>query len=354
MSMNFETLKGVVRSSYDRILLFTVLVGLLFSVGWLIVRLGEAKNDLKSQPWAIAEKQQKETKKLDLAFLEDAISKLGDSNDVRAVNHPAMMVAAIRVSCVKCKKPILFDAKTCSFCGQAQPEDPKIAIVVVDTDNDGVPDEWEKKYNFNPNNPADANSDPDDDCFTNLEEFQCQTNPRDKEDAPPLALKLRLVKVTITPLNLVLTSLNRVGSNDFFTIKNKTTQQDYFIKLGDKVEGYEIVSFEKKYNDIIRGGMPFKEDVSVVVMKKETRTLKLVMGKDVNQEEIVAELKFIPEEKNYFVKISDVMNLKGYKHNVIDIKREFVVICDDKSSKTFRVKKDTVEPAVEAADAKTQ
>ena len=352
MSMNIETLKSMLRSNYDRIALFAVLVGLLFSVGWLIVRLGEAKNDLIVRSWADAEKQQKSAKALDLTFLEDAIRKLGDSNDVRALDYPAMMVSAVRVACVKCQKPILFDATTCPFCGQLQPEDPKLPTLVVDTDGDKMPDEWEKKYNLNPNSSADANADPDGDFFTNLEEFELQTHPLDKADAPPLALKLRLVKVTITPLNLVFTSINRVGTNVHFTIKNKTTQQDYFVKLGGKVEGYVVTSFEEKYNEIERNGMKIRENISVVIMKKDTRTLKLVMGKDVNQDEIIADLKFIPDDSAYSVKINDVLNLKGHKYNVIDIKREFIVICDEKSSKTFQVKKDSVEPAVGAKDAK--
>jgi hypothetical protein len=40
-----------------------------------------------------------------------------------------------------------------------------------DTDKDGMPDEWEKKYGLDPNDPSDANIDSDGDNFTNLEEY---------------------------------------------------------------------------------------------------------------------------------------------------------------------------------------
>ena len=40
-----------------------------------------------------------------------------------------------------------------------------------DSDNDGMPDEWETKHGLNPNNAADACSDRDKDGYTNIEEF---------------------------------------------------------------------------------------------------------------------------------------------------------------------------------------
>ena len=46
-----------------------------------------------------------------------------------------------------------------------------------DTDNDGMPDWWEKKYGLNPEDPSDAEGDPDGDGITNLEEYKAGTNP---------------------------------------------------------------------------------------------------------------------------------------------------------------------------------
>jgi pectate lyase len=46
-----------------------------------------------------------------------------------------------------------------------------------DSDKDGMPDNWEKRYGLNPNNPADRNNDPDKDGYTNLEEYLNQTKP---------------------------------------------------------------------------------------------------------------------------------------------------------------------------------
>ncbi len=53
----------------------------------------------------------------------------------------------------------------------------------VDTDGDGMPDEWEIKHGFNPNGPfgdlTEANADADGDGTTNLEEFQYGSDPGD-------------------------------------------------------------------------------------------------------------------------------------------------------------------------------
>jgi len=46
-----------------------------------------------------------------------------------------------------------------------------------DSDQDGMPDNWEKRYGLNPKNPADRNNDPDKDGYTNLEEFLNNTTP---------------------------------------------------------------------------------------------------------------------------------------------------------------------------------
>ncbi len=47
----------------------------------------------------------------------------------------------------------------------------------ADSDHDGMPDQWEKLYGFNPANAADGTLDADGDGYTNLEEFLNSTNP---------------------------------------------------------------------------------------------------------------------------------------------------------------------------------
>ena len=48
----------------------------------------------------------------------------------------------------------------------------------VDTDEDGMPDAWERKFGLNPHDASDGSKDKDGDGYTNLEEYLNNTNPR--------------------------------------------------------------------------------------------------------------------------------------------------------------------------------
>ena len=49
--------------------------------------------------------------------------------------------------------------------------DYKTYNVPVDSDHDGIPDDWEKSHGLNPNDPSDANKDLNGDGYTNLEKY---------------------------------------------------------------------------------------------------------------------------------------------------------------------------------------
>lgn len=50
-----------------------------------------------------------------------------------------------------------------------------------DDDGDGIPDEWEERYEFDPLDPSDATTNPDSDGLSNLKEFKRGTNPLDDD-----------------------------------------------------------------------------------------------------------------------------------------------------------------------------
>ena len=53
----------------------------------------------------------------------------------------------------------------------------KSAPLPVDLDQDGMPDDWEKRNGLNAGDPADGNADADGDGYTNLEEYLNGTEP---------------------------------------------------------------------------------------------------------------------------------------------------------------------------------
>jgi len=50
--------------------------------------------------------------------------------------------------------------------------------ILDDTDNDGMPDDWEKRYNLDSEDPTDAKEDSDGDGFTNLKEYELGSHPQ--------------------------------------------------------------------------------------------------------------------------------------------------------------------------------
>ena len=52
----------------------------------------------------------------------------------------------------------------------------------ADTDHDGMPDDWERRFGFEPGDPSDGPQDKDSDGYTNLEEYLNGTGPAEFVD----------------------------------------------------------------------------------------------------------------------------------------------------------------------------
>lgn len=146
------------------------------------------------------------------------------------------LVAQERVRCIKCSRPIPYEAEKCTHCGEPQPsEDGRRPG--GDSDNDGLPDEYEEKYAFlNPLDPTDADQDFDGDSFTNLEEYKAGTNPSDPASHPSLVAFLRIRSMEEARIAYSLNgSVNAGAAGRKFQIKNTRTGQDIFTLLGQEI-----------------------------------------------------------------------------------------------------------------------
>lgn len=81
-----------------------------------------------------------------------------------------------------------------------------------DSDNDGIPDDEEKKVGLNPQNPNDAAGDLDKDGFSNLEEFRLGTMINNPKSRPSYATKLFVKEIKETPIGIRVTRF--INDND--------------------------------------------------------------------------------------------------------------------------------------------
>jgi hypothetical protein len=110
---------------------------------------------------------------------------------------------------------------------------------------EGIPNEWLLKHNLDYTDKRLATSDPDNDGFTNLEEFRVDTDPMDPASRPAVWSKLRLVSSKIDKLRTKFESLPR-GDLDVVQINTVSAEDpqaltgaSQFYRLNDFIKRSE-------------------------------------------------------------------------------------------------------------------
>lgn len=143
------------------------------------------------------------------------------SNSFNRIAHPfqinfrgdvkvGFFVPEKRVWCAhtSCQAPIPPESEKCPRCGTEQPLKGKVAVAdaSADSDSDGMPDVWERKYNLNHLDASDAVADADEDGFTNLQEYRSGSNPLDKKNHPDPMTFVCVRSIEATKLPIMFTS----------------------------------------------------------------------------------------------------------------------------------------------------
>ena len=281
-----------------------------------------------------------------------------------------------------CHKPIPFKSKECPYCGfkQRSEDDMEAVRGGVDGDNDGMPDAWELKFGLNPNDPADAKKDADGDMFTNLEEYEAKTDPKNPESHPEfldflaLASDLRTEELPFmfkmaTPipsghrLTFVATARNQekkpvigdavvkgmataeVGKEVVFELMKikyvKGRAQD------DKVKtGWRVVKYDKKEDRVLKPGTEQKVlvDVSTAELErirdKRTITVQVGVRKPVAIEEQIDLVWNRGEGKKFTVTAGSEFSLVNRKYKVKKLAKDgnaCKVTIEDLGKKTEKI-----------------
>lgn len=321
-------------AAYEKIILGVMLVILLLSAVVLLYRVGRVSEQLKEAQWDKPPAAPKMAQPLDLTALEEARTRLIKPFQLD-VRGQRLAVSELRVSCVACRKPIPYTATVCPFCGAAQPAivDPE----KLDSDGDGIPDRWESKYGMNPLDRTDAEGDLDGDGFSNLEEFAAGTDPMDPASSPPRAAKLRVARVYSEPFFLRFQGVNEIAPGVFqYQLNLRTLERTYFVKIGDKVLGFEVVGYQ-----------PDAKPQPIVQLQQGDKKINLVKGMAVQQEELVAQLMDLVDRRPIKARVGDVVKLGEEEYKVVDIRKSGVVIRD------LRTDRDLQVPPLSSGELKT-
>jgi len=229
-----------------------------------------------------------------------------------------------------CGKPIAAGLETCPLCGMKQ----KYVKVEVDSDHDGIPNDWEKKYGFDPMNPADAAQDADKDTFTNLEEYQAKTDPKDPASHPDYLDFLAVDgEMRTTKLPFYFNGATKIPGGHRFTFQRlgKSGYDSKFTpKLNEEIgnarmkSGWVVTAYEEKSEmRVLKGsgksGLKRPVDVSTVTLKrtKDGKTLTITTGVQENTIECEADLVWnrLGGKKFTVTKDSEI-DLNGSKYRV--------------------------------------
>lgn len=181
--------------------------------------------------------------------------------------------------------------------------------------------------------------DPDEDRFSNLEEFLGGTDPRNANSHPPFHTKLTLVKFISKPFRLRFTGSPDGGQT--FTINAlDTNSRTQFLEKGQMIKGtpYKLLSFTSKEvteNDIV------KDASELVIENTETGTkITLVANKIANDPTSFGEFLYRYDGTTFTVQKDNEFSLKpneDQKYKLIDISETEAVIQDQKTKEQIKI-----------------
>ncbi len=288
---------------------------------------GVAKSAVKTQEFDIAPLK---------AVFDSAVkpaSMASIPNDAKS-----FLASELRVSCATpegsekdgCGKPIPFTDKECRFCKVKQDKEIK---VILDTDGDGLLDEFEKLHGLDPA-VADGDADKDGDGFTNLEEFVAKTSPSDAQSHPDYIDSI----VLMPPLEQEYTHLKFVKTEKIhgklrfhFKLPGRENEEghgNYYVYENAEIgnTGFIVKSFEAKTKKVRKVGMEMdisvQADEATIQRKRDGKRIVLVLEKAPTPTDVRAKLVCARAGNLEFkVVTGEEIKVKGTPFKILEIKK---------------------------------
>ncbi|MCB1196243.1 hypothetical protein KDK77_08665 [bacterium] len=177
-----------------------------------------------------------------------------------------------------------------------------------DSDEDGLPNEWEKMYGLNPFDANDAYADKDSDMFSNFDEFTAGTDPADPLSKPeeynPLR-RFRLLNIYKKPLELLFDGYMQLPDGSFSFVIN-SGMATHFKRMGETIDGYKIINFKKRLSETNRMGVELKTDESELYLSDENgELLMLVFHRITTKKELWVTISDLDQNTNLELREGD-------------------------------------------------
>lgn len=199
---------------------------------------------------------------------------------------------------------------------------------------------WLLKNNLDYSDSSIKEQDPDNDGFTNLEEFVAGSDPSNPNSHPPFYTKLRLLKFDPKPFRLKFSGDSGDNTYTINTLDIKSRTQ--FLKIGEMIKGapYKVLAFEKK--STTRNEM--ETDVSELTIENTDTGQKIVLvfNKEANDPTSFGEFVFLYDNTRFRLKKNEEFSLKpeeSKKFKLIDISAQEAQIQDLSTGEKFRIGK---------------
>jgi hypothetical protein len=161
------------------------------------------------------------------------------------------------------------------------------------TDPAGITIQWKLDNKFPIDDPAVAQTDTDNDGFSNAEEFKESTSPRDPQSRPSLLVKLRVEKYQKVPFRVILRGYNPDATTGQIIIQlnllDVKTNKTRMVKEGDIIEGYKVGAFRKKivtrFNPSTGANEQIDESELDLINQRLGETVVLIRNKEIESDE---------------------------------------------------------------------
>lgn len=230
----------------------------------------------------------------------------------------SLLTPELRVKCVNCDRPIPYAATNCTFSACAAPQ-PEVAVVIVDKNKNGIPDDWEEKYGVFSFDPEVINQDPDNDGFSTKEEYAWKYDPKDSASHPPYLAKLVVEGIKPIPFRMIFKGVSKAQGVQIFQINLRDGGRTYWKKLKEDAEGFVLDSFDEHASE-----------GPTLTLTQGSKKIPLIKGRLVPRDDYEIKLVSLIDGLTVNARPDVDFDLKGSKYRVkkVDMQRMSVLIND--------------------------